>query len=178
MRSQIVIIQCNHRLFQRLQPTVSMLSPLQLKSHRFTQLHLEGIPKGIPDGDVEVTTTLGVGRHVTEPREWRVDLKVSFEPTAGQNGPYRGIAEVVGFFEILDGWPEKDCEALVAINGASLLYGAVREMILMMSSRSSHGEFLLPTLRFQAPEQAPVIAAKSPAKKAAKKATKRVAKGA
>ena len=155
-----------------------MLSPLQLKSHRFTQLHLEGIPKGIPDGDVEVTTTLGVGRHVTESREWRVDLKVTFEPKGGQNGPYRGTSEIVGFFEILDGWPEKDCESLVAINGASLLYGAIREMVLMMSSRSSHGEFLLPTLRFQAPQQSPAIAAKSPAKEVAKKATKRVVKGA
>jgi len=153
-----------------------MLSPLQLKGHRFTQLHLEGIQKGIPGGDVEVTTTLGVGRHVTEPQEWRVDLKVEFEPTVGQNGPYRGIAEVVGFFEIIEDWPEKDCEALVAINGASLLYGAIREMILMMSSRSSHGEFLLPTLRFQAPVQTPAIAVKSPAKKAAKKAIRKIAK--
>ena len=150
-----------------------MLSPLQLKGHRYTHLHLEGLPKGIPGGDVEVTTTLGVGRHVTEPREWRVDLKVVFEPRAGQNGPYRGTAEVVGFFEILDGWPEKDCEALVAINGASLLYGAIREMILMMSSRSSHGEFLLPTLRFQAPGQSAVIEANKPPKKAAKKTTRK-----
>lgn len=154
-----------------------MLSPLQLKGHRFTQLHLEGIPKGIPGGDVEVTTTMGMGRHVTEPREWRVDLKVTFEPKGNQNGPYRGSAEVVGFFEIVDGWPEKDCEALIAINGASLLYGAVREMVLMMSSRSSHGEFLLPTLRFQAPEAPSVIEATASAKKVAKKATKKIAKG-
>jgi preprotein translocase subunit SecB len=153
-----------------------MLSPLQLKSHRFIELHLEGIPKGIPDGDVEVTTTLGVGRHKTEPREWRVDLKVAFEPAVGQNGPYKGTVEVVGFFEILDGWPEKDCEALVTINGASLLYGAIREMVLMMSSRSSHGEFLLQTLNFQAMNQAPRIATKSPAKKTAKKVIRKIAK--
>jgi preprotein translocase subunit SecB len=150
-----------------------MLSPLQLKAHRFTQLHLEGMPKGIPDGEVEVTTTLGVGKHKTEPREWRVDLKVEFEPKPNQNGPYRGTAEVVGFFEILDGWPEKDCEALITINGASLLYGAIREMILLISSRSSHGEFLLPTLRFQAPERTPAANAKLPLKKAAKKSAKK-----
>ena len=146
-----------------------MLSPLQLKGHRFTQLHLEGIPKGIPGGAVEVSTNLGWGRHGSHPREWRVDLKVTFAPAAKQNGPYRGVAEVVGFFEVLDGWPDEKCEELIAINGASLLYGAIREMILVMSSRSSHGEFLLPTLRFAFPE-AP--AAKKAAKKAGRKSLK------
>lgn len=149
-----------------------MLSPLQLKGHRFTQLHLEGIPKGVPDDDLEVGTNLSWGKHLTNPREWRVDLKVTFGPAAKQGGPYQGYAEVVGFFEILDGWPEEKCEELIAVNGASLLYGAIREMILIMSSRSSHGELQLPTLRFTPPEApVPNIAAK----KAAKKVTKKIA---
>jgi len=147
-----------------------MLSPLQLKGYRFTQLHIEGIPKGIPGGEVEITTNLGLGRHESNPRDWRVELKVSFGPTAKQDCPYSGYAEVIGFFEVLDGWPEKDSEALIAINGASLLYGAIREMILMISARSSHGEFLIPTVRFSAPE-VPV------AKKLAKKTAKKIAKG-
>jgi preprotein translocase subunit SecB len=147
-----------------------MISPLQLKGHRFTQLHLEGIPKGVPEGAVEVGTNLSWGKHLTSPNEWRVDLKVTFGPNSKQDGPYHGYAEVVGFFEILDGWPEEKREELIVVNGASLLYGAIREMILIMSARSSHGELQLPTLRFMPPE-APIIK-KAPAKKTVKKIAK------
>ena len=132
-----------------------MLSPLQLRGHRFTQLHLEAIAKGVPGEEAEVETKLSWARHKDNPREWKVDLKVTFEPTKEHNLAYRGYAEVVGFFEVIDGWPDEECEALIAVNGASLLYGAIREMIMMMSARSSHGEFLLPTLRFHPPDPSP-----------------------
>lgn len=42
---------------------------------------------------------------------------------------------------------ERRVRALV--NGASLLYGAVREMVSNITSRSTHGSFLLPSLSFQ-----------------------------
>ncbi|MEI7912973.1 MAG: hypothetical protein WCK77_25410 [Verrucomicrobiota bacterium] len=49
-------------------------------------------------------------------------------------------------------------------------------MILVMSSRSSHGEFLLPTLRFAFPEAPEAPEAKKAAKNAAKKAVRKTAK--
>jgi preprotein translocase subunit SecB len=42
---------------------------------------------------------------------------------------------------------ERRVRALV--NGASLLYGAVREMVSTITSRSAHGPLLLPSLNFQ-----------------------------
>jgi len=42
---------------------------------------------------------------------------------------------------------ERRVRALV--NGASLLYGAVREMVSTITSRSAHGPLLLPSLSFQ-----------------------------
>lgn len=147
-----------------------MLSPLQLRGHRFTQLHLEAIAKGVPGEEADVETKLSWARHKTNPREWKVDLKVTFEPAKEHNLAYRGSAEVIGFFEIMDGWPDEDCEGLIAVNGASLLYGAIREMIMMMSARSSHGEFLLPTLRFYPPDPtASKKAGKAPGKTARKR---------
>jgi preprotein translocase subunit SecB len=53
---------------------------------------------------------------------------------------------------------ERRVRALV--NGASLLYGAVREMVNTVTSRSTHGPFLLPSLNFQdLASQKPVEAA-------------------
>jgi preprotein translocase subunit SecB len=145
-----------------------MLSPLQLKTHRFTQLHLEAIPKGMPGDGVQVDTNLTWGRLDAHPDEWRVDLKITFGPTPQGSGPYRGIAEVVGFFQVDERWPADKCDDLIAVNGASMLYGAVREMVLVMSSRSSHGELQLPTLRFSPPS------ARAEKKVVAKKAAKTV----
>jgi len=150
-----------------------MLSPLQLKAHRFTLLHLEGLPQGLPEGNLEVSTSVSLGKHQTDSKQWKVELKVTFGPNKDQSGPYRGVAEVVGLFEVLDGWPEEQCEKLVAINGTSLLYGAVREMILAMSSRSSHGELLLPTLLFQSLEEPPAAETAPPTKKAKKRGAKK-----
>ena len=38
---------------------------------------------------------------------------------------------------------------LVAINGASILYGAMREHLLTLSARHRHGPVLLPCLDFR-----------------------------
>lgn len=146
---------------------MSMLSPLQLKAHRFTQLHLEAVPQGVPGTPVELENRLSWGRLEKSPLEWRVELHVSFAPSESQPGPYKGSADVIGFFEVAESWPEENRETLVTVNGASLLYGAIREMILTLSSRCSHGEFLLPTLRFSPPEQE--AAPKPPQKKPTKK---------
>lgn len=145
------------------------MSPLQLKGYRFTQLQLEGVPRGLPEGDMDVQATRVIGRHVTEAQEWKVDLKVTFQPTEKKPGPYRGVVEAVGYFGVAEGITDGEAEALVAVNGASLLYGAIREMVLIMSSRSSHGEFMLPTVRFQATQSSPAQPAKKSVKKASSK---------
>ncbi|RYD30993.1 MAG: hypothetical protein EOP86_18865 [Verrucomicrobiaceae bacterium] len=160
------------RVTETLNPLLPMdLSPLQLKGHRFTRLHLEGIANGIPSEEAEVETAATWARHKTNPREWRVDLKVTFEPTRTRNLAYRGAAEIIGYFDVLEDWPEDECEALIAVNGTSLLYGAVREMILTMSARCSHGEFALPVLRFYPPDRStPKEAVRTPEKRQRKSA--------
>jgi preprotein translocase subunit SecB len=146
---------------------MTLLSPLQLKAHRFTQLHLEAVTQGVPGAPVDLENKLTWGRLANSPNEWRVELHVSFAPSETQPGPYKGSADVIGFFEVAESWPEENRETLVTVNGASLLYGAIREMILTMSARCSHGEFLLPTLRFSPQEQvsAPKTTKKKPTKK-------------
>lgn len=126
-----------------------MLSPLQLKEHRFTKVSVETIPLGLPGKPCQVTTRLAWGKLGEEGRMWRVQLGVEFgNPDGREDCPYKGEAEVVGLFGVADAWPEAQVENLVRVNGASLLYSAVREMVLSITARASHGAFTLPTLSF------------------------------
>jgi preprotein translocase subunit SecB len=126
-----------------------MISPLQLKDHRFTKVQVEAVSHGLPNGKAKVTTKCTWEHNTENLREWRVKLTVEYGPEDNHpEGPYKGILEIVGVFEVAENFPEKDIEKLVRINGASVLYGAIREMLLNITSRSSHGGFRLPTFRF------------------------------
>ena len=76
-------------------------------------------------------------------------MRVTFGPADAKNpAPYHGSAEIVGIFTVDPAWSANKSEELARVNGASLLYGAVRETVLTLTSRATHGEFLLPTLSF------------------------------
>ena len=141
-----------------------MLSPLQLKGHRFTSLELHSHPKGLSQGAVEVSTQLGWARLAESPNDWRVTLRVSFGPADPKTpAPYHGTTEIVGLFTVDPAWPAAKTEELVRVNGASLLYGAIRETLLTLTTRATHGEFLMPTLSFietKAPATPPVKSAR------------------
>jgi preprotein translocase subunit SecB len=145
-----------------------MNSPLQLKEHRFTQFSVEAIATGLPGAGTQVTTQYSVGRTDTDKHQWRVILKAAYGPSEQQKDcPYQGQTEMIGWFTVSDQWPEERAEELVSVNGASILYGAIREMLLTVTARSSHGPFMLPTMSFasavktepEAPKAAPVIPA-------------------
>ena len=145
-----------------------MLSPLQLKGHRFTSIEVHSHSKGLSQGSVEVSTQLGWVPVEETPGEWRITLRVSFGPADPKNpAPYHGSAEIVGIFTVDPAWPADKTEELARINGASLLYGAIRETFLSLTARSTHGEFLLPTLSF-IESKAPATPAKPTRPKTAK----------
>lgn len=144
-----------------------MNSPLQLKEHRFTQFSVEAIATGLPGAGTQVKTQYSVGRSDNDKHLWRVILKAEFGPSEERKDcPYRGHAEMIGWFAVSDQWPEARSEELVKVNAASILYGAIREMLLTVTARSSHGPFMLPTMSFasavkedaQAPQTAPARA--------------------
>jgi preprotein translocase subunit SecB len=126
-----------------------MLSPLQLKGHRFSALEVKALPHGLTDGRVQVSTRVGWSPHAGHPGEWQLTLHVTFGPADPKSpAPYQGSAEIAGLFSVDPAWPADHAETLVQVNGASILYGATREMILAITARSTHGEFLLPTVSF------------------------------
>lgn len=152
-----------------------MLSPLQLKQHRFTVFSVEAIATGLPEHESCVKTEAKWGHAKDNELAWRVELTVEFGPDEERaKSPYQGKANIVGFFNVAEQWPAEKREELVRINGASVLFGAVREMILAVTSRSTHGPFLIPTFSFangegtqsEAPKQ---LKQSAPRKRAASK---------
>jgi preprotein translocase subunit SecB len=138
------------------------LSLLQLDHYAFTEqslLHLShghvSLKDGYPSFE-EAAFSSHVDFHplqtTGEPGEvqrYAVRLTIKAEPKdlEAPKFPYRMCFDVVGFFNG-PGLPVDKREALIAVNGASLLYGAVRETVLMMTSRSMGPALLLPSVKF------------------------------
>jgi len=62
--------------------------------------------------------------------------------------PYSGSIVMEGFFRVHDSVAEDIMPKIVAINGASILYGSARDYIALITSRSVNGEFVLPSVSF------------------------------
>lgn len=126
-----------------------MLSPLQLDQHRFTKLQVEAIPDGQPGAPCQVRTAVSWGHAHDNELSWKVELTVTFgRDDARVLSPYAGEICLAGFFTVSSAWPAQQRQQLVGINGPSMLYGAAREMVLLLTSRCSHGPMTLPTLSF------------------------------
>ena len=78
-----------------------------------------------------------------------VNLKLEHTTRADSVFPYSFLIEAEGLFAIDHDGALDERRRLVAINGASILYGAMREHLLTLSARHRHGPVLLPCLDFR-----------------------------
>lgn len=62
--------------------------------------------------------------------------------------PYNIDVQALGIFTVSEKYPAENEERLVYENGAALVYGAIREMVSMITSRSLAGTLMLPTPTF------------------------------
>ncbi len=123
-------------------------SPLQLESHYFTKIRILARDGAIDDSQNEFKCALAYALDSTNRRRRRVTLKLSLASFPDTAPAYTGEFEIVGFFVVVDDWPEDKISPLVTANGPSVLYGAVREMIMNLTSRLTHGPILIPTMHF------------------------------
>jgi len=75
---------------------------------------------------------------------------VELKTNPGKPFAYTGKICAVGIIEAHPDIPEDKVQHSVQLAGASLLYGAIREMVLNITSRSAKGVLMMPTLNFQA----------------------------
>lgn len=164
------------------------LSPLQLLEYTFdgiSVMPVEGyvadpaFPSGLVffPGKLAMSAETGLVLLAEEPNysDFGVKLTLRVAPKEDAQAPYNIQISVRGVVRMhlkqAEGQSEeRRIRALV--NGASLLYGAVREMVSNITSRSTHGPLLLPSLSFQdlaarKPDEvtAPALASSAPAKR-------------
>ncbi len=159
-------------------PTQLSPSPLAIRAHEFREIHLDVADEENPQAPLSLDFNRTWGASQTDPLDWMLELTVAFGPGKKTDQvPYTGRIRAVGYFRIHEAYPEKNRESLICITGASILYGACREMLANLTARSSHGMISLPSISFierpakkqAAPTVAKTAARKATAKKKAKK---------
>lgn len=140
------------------------LSPLQLLEYVFDGVSVQPVKGYQPDPDVSpslvffpgklsLSAEVGIDLLAEEPNysDYGVSLALKVGPKADEQAPYEVHVTVKGLVRMhltqaVGQAEERRVRALV--NGVSLLYGAVRDQVMTITSRSVHGPFLLPSVSF------------------------------
>lgn len=139
------------------------LSPLQMKHLIFTKIVVEladSLEKTnelwAPNFDMngvivqtEISTAMPDDQ-IGNPINFMVTMRLSIlnEKENSKKSPYKIDIAAQAWFDISTGIEVSKRDDLVRINGASLMMGAIRELVIQLTSRSGFGALTLPTLRF------------------------------
>lgn len=149
------------------------LSPLQMKHLIFTKIVVEladSLEKTgelwAPNFDMNGVTVLAEistampDDQVNDPINFMVTMRLAIlnEKENSKKSPYKIDISAQAWFEISSGIEIEKREDLVRVNGASLIMGAIRELVIQLTSRSGFGALTLPTLRFMPAAQASTTA--------------------
>lgn len=153
-------------------PSPLNASPLQLHGHRFTEVSMKASDQEKPQAGFSLRTLRDIRIHPENPRMFFLSLRIELgSNTPEQESPYTATLAVEGEFEVAESYHASP-EDLVNVTGASMLYGACREMLANLTARSIHGMSTLPSVSFLPPKPQPKPAGK---KAASKKTAKRKA---
>ena len=155
-------------------PQLLSSSPLQLERHEFTEIHLVANQTDSPEGGFEIGIQKEFKLHDANPRSFILILTIQLSASDPDKPcPYDAKLTISGHFnvaEVYQGNPEQ----LIDVTGASILYGAAREMLANLTSRGPHGLVSLPSVSFLSASPAKKSAKKAAKKKAATKAGKKI----
>ncbi len=128
-----------------------MISQLQLKSRTFSEISLLAADGTFDETHQapQIVPKVTLGQHKEDPRKWKVELSLEIQSNAESPPPYSGKIVVEGYFEVSEQCEKELIEPIVAVNGSSLLYGSVREIVFSFTAQSTHGAMMLPTLDFR-----------------------------
>lgn len=141
-------------------------SPLQLERHFFPKVQIDANPAGKVGTSNQINCQVEVAAAEGDPKRFQVTVQIKLLSPPGEEACYTGEIHAVGLFRVLNGWPEAKMLTLVEANGAALLYGAIREMLLTITARGPWPAILLSSVTFVQPknkEQKPMAQALPPA---------------
>lgn len=137
-------------------------SPLQLVHSQFTAISImsndisqtetpssETPYPAVSEDNIETNITLGLPDDNPDPHDFVVLLGVSSSDEAPTSMPYRFAVQIEGVFHIDHDGDAQERKRMVVINGASMLFGIIREQILTLTMRHKNGPLLLPSLDFR-----------------------------
>lgn len=141
-----------------------MNSPLRLEHHFFERMHCVANPN-ISADEVEqwhqadesrFGLRVELGTNPESDHEWQIVVEFFTNPDYQPKAPYELGFTAVGVFVVDEKFEHKDLERLIRVNGASVLYSAMREFVALFTSRAPWGAVKLPTVNFRllAPEEA------------------------
>ena len=126
-----------------------ILSPLQMKDHRFTNLRVKSIEFGSIAAKPSLRPTIWFEPVTETTNQWKLILTVVIASAdATKPFAYEADVQVQGLVEALEALPEDKRQQIALVNGFSILYSAAREMLLNITARSAHGPMALPTISF------------------------------
>lgn len=147
--------------------------PLQLKHYFFTRICIEAFPPPKDEKDKAIRAASRIDTKIEKMEEenhYHVIVEVVL---AGEENsyppPYVIDIQAVGQFKVRPDWPEADKEKLVTITGSSILYGAIREQVLSITSRGPNAPLMLPTISFRPKQEEKPAETPKPKRKTRKK---------
>jgi len=130
-------------------------SVLTLHELNFMRVHIDidfEVKKNAKDFDFDgalLGWNISHGRSEIKGDNWWVVVGFANSNEKAENKcPYLLDIQAMGFFDIRDGIPDEKRESIIYENGAALVYGAIREMVLTVTGRFLPGPLMLPTPTF------------------------------
>lgn len=123
-------------------------SSLLLDRYFFVKTLLEAQTKADPKAINSIETNVELSQAEGKPRDYLISLTVRLLPHEESQPGYLGEFVIVGFFKVHSEYPDEKCDKLVAVNGASMLYGAVREMVANLTARGPWPALTLASMNF------------------------------
>lgn len=148
-------------------------SPVRLEHYHLTALSLNHVEEYTPSFDeglyprfTNAEFSIGVRLGETDgnaDQQFLVHLDLAAKPKANASFPYQFAlgGDAIVSFHGSDRDP-KMVRDLVLVNGASMLYGALREVLLSISSRFPNGPVMLPSADFRGLSEMPQDAVLAP----------------
>ena len=133
------------------------LGPVSLDHYFVTELSVTAREAFDPESDSqarleEFTVNIDLSPAASieaEENLWHINLSVHQQPSPESNFPYEFKVVLMGIFKCLaEIEDDTERERFMRINGASMLYGIVREVIRANTSRGPWGPIMVPTLSF------------------------------
>jgi preprotein translocase subunit SecB len=133
-------------------------SRLRLETYHFAKISIiprpqvDATPLGqfadISNVEIKSNVTLHQLADVEGPMKRQgLSLEVVVSPGDNDFFPYSIEMEIMGVFDTND-LPADKRDVLLLVNGSSMLYSAMREMLLTITQRCLHGPVMLPSVSF------------------------------